>query len=89
MEYIQAYEGLYDVNNRSLLGRVFDFLTFLFFIYSFYYRRINDKETKSDTYDVLFALAIILMALFAHVSMLIARVTYYLIVFICLYMAML
>lgn len=89
MEYIQAYEGLYDVNNRSFMGRVFDFLTFSFFIYSFYYRRKDAKEQKSDTYDVLFALAIILMALFSHVSMLIARVTYYLVIFICLYMAML
>jgi hypothetical protein len=83
IEYIQRYMGFFDESERSLLGRVIDLINFGILIVIFCLR--NNKE--SDLYDTIFFVAVLLMAIFGHSSVLVARITYYITVFVCVYVA--
>lgn len=85
IDYITRYQGEYDnTGGRSIIGRIFDLTKYTFFLYMF---RMTKTEVKADLYDILYIAAIIFMALFSHASILIGRVTYYLTVFMCVYLA--
>ena len=82
LEYVARYMGEFDDSERSLLGRVFDLIRFGFLVYVYSIRKNGEK---CDIYDTTFALAVVLMALFGHSSMLVARITYYITIVICMY----
>lgn len=84
VEYVTRYMGLYDESIRSIKGRIFDFLIYVFFLLIF---DLRNTEKESDTYDVLFILSVILMALFGHSAILIARITYFVTIFISFYIS--
>ena len=83
IEYIIRYMGNYDEIGRSFMGRIVDFLTYSFLIYTFY------KGTKkiTGTADNIFALSILLMAVFGQTSGLIARITYFITIFMTVYIS--
>lgn len=84
MEYISRYLGLYDDGGRSLMGRLFDIPRFIFFILIFYKGvKYNITESKDNYY----ALALFLMAIFIQTNGLLARITYYLTAFMCVYIS--
>lgn len=82
MEYVARYMGLFDEGGRGFMGRLFDLIRFAIYIYLFIY---CTKRKNTNTYDMLYATAIILLALFVQSNGLLARITYYLTVFICIY----
>lgn len=82
MEYVARYMGLYEEGGRSLMGRLFDILRYSFFIYLFIY---CPHQKRANGYDMLYAMAIILLALFVQTNELLARITYYVTVFMCVY----
>lgn len=84
IEYVSRYMGMYDEASRSLKGRIFDVLTYLFVIYSFY---VASKEKKSNLHDSIYSVAVMLKAMFTQNSTLVARVTYGVTVFMPVYMA--
>ena len=78
LEYVARYMGMFDESERSLLGRINDLILLSFSLCVFMKRRGGDR---TDLFDNLFLLGLILWALFSHSSMLIARITYYVTVF--------
>lgn len=85
IDYVSDYRGLYDSTTReSIVNRVTDFIRYVFLIYLF---MIRNKEKKCDTFDVVFGIAMILWAMFSHTPGLLGRVTYFITVFIGIYMA--
>lgn len=85
INYLSGYEGLFtDTSRTSIFVRVYDLINYLFFIYLFSLRK---GSRDCDNYDLLFGVAVILMALFSHSSGLLSRVSYYLIVFNSFYVA--
>lgn len=85
MEYVSRYLGLFDEGGRSLMGRLFDIPRFVFFIFIFYK---GVKNEKTEPFDNCYALALVLMAIFIQTNDLLARVTYCLTVFMCVYISM-
>lgn len=81
-EYVTRYLGLYDDGSRSLMGRIYDVLCFVFYIYIFIYRT-NIKDTNHS--DIIYGLALILNAIFSQTSGIISRIIFYITIFICIY----
>ncbi len=84
LDYISSYMGKFDESERAIKGRIFDVLRFSFIVYALIART---KEKDADLYDLLYCIAIVLMALFTHSNILVARVTFYITPFMCLYWA--
>lgn len=82
-DYITRYMGLYDETGRSLMGKLNDIIKSSIFIYFFI---IGTKE-KTCVFDNIYALAIILMLLFVQNSGLLSRITYYITIFISVYLS--
>ena len=84
IEYVQNYSGFFDSSERSLLGRIIDVINFGFLIYVF---SLRNHCKECDLRDILFVLAVLLYALFGHSSLLVARITFYITIFICVYIS--
>lgn len=84
LEYISRYIGLFDEGGRSLMGRLFDIPRFIFFILIFYN---GVKKEQTESIDNFYALALILMAIFIQTNGLLARITYYLTIFMSVYIS--
>ena len=82
LEYVSNYMGRFDESERGIKGRIFDVLRFAFILYALIART---KTNNADTYDVVYCLAIVLMALFTHSNILISRITFYITPFMCLF----
>ena len=84
MEYISRYLGLFEEGGRSLMGRLYDIPRFMFFILIF---NKGVKTDKTESIDNYYAVALILMAIFIQTNGLLARITYYLTVFMSVYIS--
>jgi hypothetical protein len=82
MEYISRYMGLFDNGGRSFMGIIFDIPRYVFFIYAISY---GIKTQKTQANDNIFALAICLIAIFIQTNGLLARIIYYVTIFMAVY----
>lgn len=82
LEYIARYIGVYEDNGRSIKGRIFDIPIYSFYVYVLY---CGIKGVKTNLWDNLFAIAVILSALFNQVDGMMARIIFYITIIMSVY----
>lgn len=84
MDYITRYRGTYDQAGKHIFKIIFGLF---FLVYYYYWIIIRNKEAQTDKYDNIYLIALLLNAMFSSYSILIARVSFYLTVFLCVYLS--
>lgn len=83
MDYITRYRGGYDSHTMHIF-KTFSSL-FVFYFY-FYWVNLN-KKMRTELFDNLYLVALILLASFSPYSVLIRRAVFYVSIFICVYLS--
>lgn len=83
---ISRYAIFYLENNNSLniVGKVFNCL-WVFFLYYFYVNT-NQEQQKTNVFDSLFLISIVVFSLFAPYSGIVGRINQYVSIFQCIYL---
>lgn len=84
VQYISRYAGQFDSTEKHILGSIIGLLSFVFY---FSWLQNNNKKYKTDFYEDLYLIGLLSMALFSSHSILLIRVTYYVTIFICVFLS--
>lgn len=84
MSYITSYKGQYDSTEKPIFASI---IGLIILAYYYYWLLIKNKETKTDLYDNLFLLAVLLSSLFSSHSILLSRINFFVTIFMCVFLS--